>query len=324
MTTSNEGPSVALTMGDPAGIGPEVLLKALALSEARFHPVIFGATDYLHCLDRDIGTGLNWSRIEIVPSGGCPYPPSWGRVSSSSGRLAMDTLSQAIRYCRDGGARLLVTAPVNKRALHLAGFTSPGQTEFIASFFAGSRPSMAFFSDPLNVLLATTHVPLRMVPELIEASDLIRRSKQFREALCHLLGRPPRIAVCGLNPHASEEGLFGDEEEKVVQPVVRQLRKMFGNEAFSGPHPADTVFWQSVHGEFDGVVALYHDQGLIPVKLLAFDRAVNVTLGLPIVRTSPDHGTAFDIAGSNRADPGSMLAAIEYGLRLTSHFKGPV
>ncbi|HLU99936.1 MAG TPA: 4-hydroxythreonine-4-phosphate dehydrogenase PdxA [Acidobacteriota bacterium] len=323
MTRTDEGPPVALTMGDPAGIGPEVLLKALGRSEADFRPVIFGAANYLRSLDRDLGTELDWSRIELVSTGDFPYPPSWGKVSRDCGQLAMEALSQASRYCRDGGAHLLVTAPVNKEALHLAGFPSPGQTEFVASFFGESRPSMAFFSDPLNVLLATTHIPLRDVPDSLSAEDLVRRSEQFREALYRLLGRPPLIAVCGLNPHASEGGLFGDEEETVVKPALDQLRRRFGPDAFSGPYPADTVFWKAIHAEFDGVVALYHDQGLIPVKLLAFDRAVNVTLGLPIVRTSPDHGTAFDIAGSNQADPGSMVAAIEYGLKLTAHLRRP-
>ncbi|MBI4447091.1 MAG: 4-hydroxythreonine-4-phosphate dehydrogenase PdxA [Acidobacteria bacterium] len=306
--------------GDPHGIGPEILLKALVrfLPEAAFRPIIVGPASYLRSLRRDLKLSLEIERVEIVSAGEFAYPPPWGTVDSRAGQFAMGSLRKAVEYCRNHGHPLLVTPPISKRAASLAGFTYPGQTEFIASFFDGCKPAMAFFSDTLCVLLATAHIPLRDVPQALCPENLVYQSRLFYKALQRAGTLQPRIAFCGLNPHASEGGLFGDEEKKLLEPVLERLREEFGPRVFLGPFPSDTIFMRAVRHEFDGIVALYHDQGLIPLKLLAFDRAVNVTLGLPLTRTSPDHGTAFEIAGKFQADPASMIASIEWGLKLTA------
>jgi 4-hydroxythreonine-4-phosphate dehydrogenase len=199
----------------------------------------------------------------------------------------------------------------------MAGFTEPGQTEFLGSFFESSDPTMAFLSEKLKVVLVTVHMALKDVFQEITPELIVARSTLFYRVLQRLGVETPRVAVCGLNPHASESGMFGSEEEDVILPAIEFLENTFGVGTFSGPFPPDTVFAKAVAGEFDGVVAQYHDQGLIPLKLIAFDSAVNTTLGLPIVRTSPDHGTAFDIAGKGVADPSSMISAVEWGLRMT-------
>ena len=175
---------------------------------------------------------------------------------------------------------------------------------------------MAFFSEPLRVVLATVHLALRDVFSHLSGDSLVYKAGLFYETLRQLGIESPRLAVCALNPHASEEGLFGHEEAAIIRPAVRRLKKRYGSRAVSGPHPADTLFRQAAQGDYDGVVALYHDQALIPLKLLAFESAINTTLGLPLVRTSPDHGTAFDIAGQGRANCSSMVSAIRWGIRL--------
>lgn len=310
---------IVFSMGDPVGIGPEVLLKSLGLllkENASIRPTVVGAGGYLRELEKSLETRLDWDRIKLHSVTDFPFPPEWGRLSEQAGRVALASLRTAVETCRETGVPLLVTAPVNKEALHLAGFRHPGQTEFIGSFFPRSSATMAFLSDRLRVVLATVHLPLRMVFDSLDPFDLERRCLLFHEALVKLGFEAPRIAVSGLNPHASEGGLIGKEEREILVPVIARLNQHHGAVNFQGPFPPDTVFLRAIRGEFDGVVALYHDQGLIPLKLVAFEKAVNVSLGLPIVRTSPDHGTAFDIAGRGIADPGSMLAAIEWGLRL--------
>jgi 4-hydroxythreonine-4-phosphate dehydrogenase len=213
---------------------------------------------------------------------------------------------------------------VSKEALHRAGFTYPGQTEFLGSFFEASDPTMVFLSEKLKVALVTVHTALRNVFHELTVDRVVARSTIFLEGLKKLGIEHPRVAVAGLNPHASEGGMFGDEEEQVIVPAIKLLEGTVGPGVFSGPFPPDTVFAKALEGKFDGVVAQYHDQGLIPLKLVAFDSGVNTTLGLPIVRTSPDHGTAFDIAGTGVADPSSMIAAIEWGIKLTAdHSPGP-
>lgn len=267
-------------------------------------------------LYHDLGLSFDWRQVRLVSAGEYSYPPRWGELDREAGTIALESLKKAILFCRQEGVRLLVTAPVNKEALHDAGFEFPGQTEYVASFFDCDHPTMSFFSDKLKVMLATTHIPLCQVSEALNTEILVHKCQLFRDALRQLGSDEPRIAVCGLNPHASEGGLFGSEEELLIGPAVQQLNQVLKRKEFFGPLPADSLFWRAVQGEFHGVVALFHDQGLIPLKLVAFDSAVNVTLGLPIVRCSPDHGTAFDIAGQAVADPGSMLGAVKWGLRL--------
>ncbi len=311
--------TVVFSMGDPHGIGPEVLLKAVVRlsAEIPFRPVVFGATNYLERLMDDLGLQEGPVPFEFRSVSEYAYPPPWGTVSREAGTLAKTALLQAIECCVEKSHALLVTAPVNKQALQLAGFPFPGQTEFIGSFFEGFEPAMAFFSDRLHLILATVHLPLRQVFQHLSVDGLVGKSRLFHRALSALGYSRPRIAVCGLNPHASESGLMGDEEARLIEPALKRLREA-GLDGISGPHPPDTVFRRAVGGEFDGVVALYHDQGLIPLKLVAFESAVNTTLGLPLLRTSPDHGTAFDLAGRSGADPSSMIAAIRWGLRLAA------
>jgi 4-hydroxythreonine-4-phosphate dehydrogenase len=307
-------------MGDPHGIGPEVLLKSLQhlLPGRSIKPIIFGAEDYLSELYTSLKLNFDWKDVTLFDVGSFPYPPSWGLVDADSGRSALNSLRSAILYCRDQRHALLVTAPVSKEALHLAGFSDPGQTEYVGSFFGPSDPTMVFLSEPLKILLVTVHTSLRNVFQELTIERIVAKCNLFLQALVKLGIEQPRIAVCGLNPHASEKGLFGAEEAEVIIPAMRQLERTVGSGSFWGPYPADTVFARAAGGEFDGVVAHYHDQGLIPLKMVAFDSAVNTTLGLPIIRTSPDHGTAFEIAGKGIADPGSMIAAVEWGIRLTS------
>ena len=305
-------------MGDPHGVGPEVLLKALqhSLQDDAISPILFGAEDYLSKLYSALNLNFDWNRVRLVSVGRYPYPPRWGRIDETAGHLALEALRSATVFCREQKYPLLVTAPVNKAALNLTGFSDPGQTEYVGSFFESADPTMIFLSQKLKVLLTTVHISLRRMFEQLTVERLINRAVLFLSAL-QKLGTPyPRVAVCGVNPHASENGMFGDEEQDIVIPAMRQLEQRFGAGVFWGPFPPDTVFNRALDGEFDGVIAHYHDQGLIPFKLVAFSSGVNVTLGLPIVRTSPDHGTAFDIAGKGVADPGSMLAAVEWGLKL--------
>lgn len=285
-------------------------------SRADFRPFVFGDPDFLQSLSRTLSLSVDFRRLEIIQTGRFTFPPRWGEVDAEAGAFAVDCLRHATATCRDEGWPLLVTAPIHKLAARLGGFQSPGQTEFVASFFPGARPAMAFFSDPLRVVLISVHVPLSEVSRMLTAELVVEKSALFYDALGRLGLQSPGVAVCGLNPHASEGGLFGDEDQKIVSPAVSILKDRFGPASFSGPYPADSLFWRAARGEFQGVVALYHDQGLIPVKLLAFESAANVTLGLPIWRTSPDHGTAFELAGRGVASERSFTAAIEWGLKL--------
>jgi 4-hydroxythreonine-4-phosphate dehydrogenase len=276
-------PRIALTVGDPAGIGPEVAERAAA------DPRVLDVCE----------------PILYSSSGDRPFVP--GVLSAEAGQAAYDTIVRAADAARRGVVAAIATAPVSKEALRLAGLPWPGHTELLAHLTGARHVAMMFYSEPLRVVLATVHVALADVPKVLTAALM---EATIRLTACELprMGYArPRIAVAGLNPHAGEHGLFGDEEERAIRPAVETCRAAGIDVA--GPFPADTLFVRARRGEFDVVVACYHDQGLIPVKLLAFGHAVNVTLGLPIVRTSVDHGTAFDIAGKGIADPESMIQA---------------
>jgi len=289
-------PAVAITVGDPAGIGPEIARKAAADSRvtAVCDPVLYGPhTD------------------DAVR----PFAP--GVLSADAGRVAYDAIVAATADAQAGRIDAIATAPVNKEAFALAGLPWRGHTDLLASLTGAPRAVMMFYAQELRVVLATVHVALRDVPSLVT-----RESMAFTIALTAdelpRFGHPrPRIAVAGLNPHAGEHGVIGEEDDAVLRPAIEDARGR-GIDV-SGPYPADTVFGRAARGEFDAVIACYHDQGLIPVKLLAFGRAVNVTLGLPIIRTSVDHGTAFDIAGKGVADPSSLVEAILLAARLARH-----
>lgn len=299
-------PRLAITLGDPRGIGPEITAKALAIPlEAEI--VAIGAEDQVATIPaaRRLAVGA-WG--EGFGETG-PERPGPSRAARA-GRITGLGIEAAARLALAGEVDAIVTAPAHKHALNLAGFRWPGHTEWLAHLAGDVEVAMMLAAEELRVVLVTTHVPLRSVPQLLTTERVIAKGRVTRQALQEWWGIPsPRLAVCALNPHAGESGLFGDEEERVLRPAVEAL-------GASGPFPADTVFVRAMRGEFDAVLAPYHDVGMTAIKVAAFGRGVNITLGLPFPRTSPDHGTAFDIAGSGRADPASMRSAIELAARL--------
>ena len=283
-------PRVGITAGDPAGIGPEIANRAAADPRvlSACEPIVYAAPE----------------AVRFAP----------GVLSAESGRAAYDTIVRAVQDAEARRVDAIATAPVNKEAFRLAGLPWHGHTDLLAHLTGASHVAMMFESPALRVVLATIHIPLADVPAAL-TKPLLERTIELTARSLPRFGVPaPRIAVAGLNPHAGEHGLFGHEEETVLEPAVASCRARGIDVA--GPFPGDTIFLRAHRGEFDVVVACYHDQGLIPVKLLAFGEAVNVTLGLPIVRTSVDHGTAFDIAGRGVANPESMIAAVLLAARL--------
>lgn len=288
-------PRVGITVGDPAGIGPEIACKAAADERVltACEPILYGPHE-----EADI------ARFER------------GRVSSSAGKAAYDAIVSAVEDARAGRIDALATAPINKEAFAAAGLPWPGHTELLAHLTHAPRVAMMFYADALRVVLATVHIPLAAVPSAL-TRDRLETTIELAASELPRFGFPsPRLAVAGLNPHAGEHGLMGTEERAVLGPAVDRCRTR-GIDV-SGPFPADTIFMRAMRGQFDAVVACYHDQGLIPIKMAAFGRAVNVTLGLPIIRTSVDHGTAFDIAGRGIADPSSLIEAVQLAARLAS------
>jgi 4-hydroxythreonine-4-phosphate dehydrogenase len=237
-------------------------------------------------------------------------------MSAEAGRAAYDAIVQAVQDARKGTIAAVATAPINKEALKAAGLPWPGHTELLAHLTGARRVAMMFYTETLRVVLATVHIPLRDVPAALTRARLEETIELAAAELPRFGIATPRLALAGLNPHAGEHGLMGAEEEEALAPAVSACRSR-GIE-IEGPYPADTVFVRAARGDFDAVIACYHDQGLIPVKLLAFGRAVNVTLGLPIIRTSVDHGTAFDIAGRGVADPSSLVEAVRLAARLAA------
>lgn len=330
---------VLISMGDPAGIGPEIVLRALRERPTlRREVVVVGD---MATLRRAVSLGSAGSdsaeggvvlaglgepaqlaslppgAVGVLQAGEALAPPPWGQVSAVAGRAAAAAIRLGAQLALDGRARALVTAPIHKEALAAAGEPYPGHTELLQALAAQHQgvpvetlPVRMMLSAPgLATVLVSIHVPLREALAAVTTEGVLE-TVRITDAHFRRTGLArPRIAVAGLNPHAGEGGLFGCEEMEVIGPAVRAARDL-GIEA-SGPHPPDTVFMRARQGAFDVVVAMYHDQGLIPVKLLGLEHGVNTTLGLPFVRTSPDHGTAFDIAGTGRASADSLLAAID-------------
>lgn len=295
---------LAVTAGDPFGIGPEVVRAALA------EPTGAAVTVYG---DPAQVAGVAAAVVPVPVEGAPPEPAG---ASEAGGRASLAALDRALADIEAGKQDALVTAPISKESWALAGGPSDGHTPYLGRFF-GAEPLMSFLwdDDEPVVALLTTHIPLRAVPASLTSEKVERAVRRLADGLRDRLGRKtPRIGVCGLNPHAGEQGLLGTEEADFVEPALERLR-VAGLDV-AGPLPGDTAF--AVRRRFDGILALYHDQGLAPVKALAFDRAVNLTLGLPIVRTSPAHGTAFDLAGSGRADASSMRAAVTWAVKLAS------
>ncbi len=326
-------PLIGVTMGDPAGIGAEVIVKALADPEVRElgRFIIYGVDEALgaaadaagirpfwfalpHDASRRIDSGVVVVNFEEYAAG------YWllARPTSLAGEASLRFVDCAIEAARNGKIDAIVTAPINKTSWKMAGCSCPGHTERIAEAFKAKRVTMTFVGGGLRVALASAHVGLFELRNRFTIGLVFQPIDLLNDALKGWFGiEHPRIAVAGLNPHAGEEGRFGDEERRIIEPAMLMARN--AGIDVEGPFPPDTLFTPHRRSRFDGIVAMYHDQGLIPVKMLAFDTAANVTLGLPIIRTSADHGTAFDIAGTNQADPGSMKEAIRLACQFASN-----
>lgn len=319
------GIALAVALGDPAGIGPELLAAAWAVREAEGLPPFFvvGSRAVIEAAAKQRGidcpiaaiaepaqAGHAFARaLPVLDIGDAPYAP--GNTASEGATLALRALETATALALGGAASALVTAPVSKAQLAGAGFAFPGQTEYLADACkVPAREAVMMLAGPsLRTVPLTVHCALADVPRLLSEEMICRKARIVASGLQRDFGiARPRLAIAGLNPHAGEGGRFGDEEARIIAPAVAALRAQ--GVAVSGPHSPDAMFTPHARGGYDAALCMYHDQALIPLKALDFDRGVNVTLGLPIVRTSPDHGTAFDIAGKNIADPGAMVAAI--------------
>jgi len=324
-------PILAITMGDVAGIGPEVVLKALAREEVYqiCRPVVVGDP---RALERDLPLtwGVRGIRVlraveeasfepgsvdVLAPYKLQAHPLPRGRVHPEAGRAAVEFVREAVQLALSGRVDGIVTAPLNKEALHRAGLPYPGHTELLAELTRTRTYRMMLVGGGLKVVHVTTHVSVREACDMITEGRVLETIRLAGEGLMRMGFPRPRIGVLGLNPHVGEKGLFGDEEKRAIEPAVRRAREEGWD--VSGPLPPDTGFWRASEGEFDALVAMLHDQGHIPLKLLAFHSCVNITLGLPIVRTSAGHGTAFEIAGEGKADPSSILEAIEWAAHMT-------
>jgi 4-hydroxythreonine-4-phosphate dehydrogenase len=319
-------------MGDPAGIGPEIIAKALAHRDVFevCQPVVVGDLRAMQAAVRITGVPLDVRAVETPTEAGrglgtidvldlCNIDierVGRARVSAEVGRAAYEYLERATRLSLDGQVAAVVTAPINKEALSLAGWVGVGHTELLARLCGVPEKSVAMMlaSRRLRVVHVSTHVPLRRAIELVTTDRIVTTARLAGEAARDIVGRKPCLAVAGLNPHAGEHGLFGAEEEEYIAPAVRRLVEEGWD--VTGPIPPDTVFLRAANGEFDAVVAMYHDQGHIPSKFAGFHDTVNVTLGLPIIRTSVDHGTAYDIAGTGKANEENLLAAIKLAARM--------
>ena len=328
-------PILALTQGDPAGIGPEIALKAwLRRDEVVLPFLVLGDPAFMRRASERLGLGVPVEDVAlsdaaaafgralpVVPLGlGVDAEP--GRPDPATAAATIRSIEEAVRLARAGGVAALVTNPIAKHVLHEAGFSHPGHTEFLAALAAAPgrpppHPVMMLWCQDLAVVPVTVHIPLARVPEALTTELILTTARIVDRDLRRRFGvKRPRLALAGLNPHAGESGSIGSEDAEVVAPAVAALRAE-GIDA-SGPWPADTMFHARARKGYDAALAMYHDQALIPIKTIAFDEGVNVTLGLPFVRTSPDHGTAFDIAGKGIARPDSLVAALSLAARLAA------
>ena len=338
MNSKNEQPVIGVTMGDPAGIGPEVVVKALfepALRKAAKF-IVFGMDEQLRYAADKAEIEPYWGRHQhekisreyphkVMVADYDEYSvPSWVKSPNKvAGEASVRFCLDAIEAAKAGIVDAIVTAPINKTSWKLAGAKWPGHTEMLADRCKSPRKVMMFIAGPLKMALATIHEALFEVRHKFTIGCVFEPIGLLDEALKEYFDiENPKIGVAALNPHAGEEGQFGDEEQRIISPAILLAQEQGIN--CLGPFPADTLFLRAVNGEFDGVVAMYHDQGMIPVKLLAFDSAVNVTLGIPIIRTSPAHGTAFDIAGKNAANPAGMKAAITTAIQMAAIKKSKI
>jgi 4-hydroxythreonine-4-phosphate dehydrogenase len=324
-------PIVAITMGDPAGVGPEIVMKALAGEEpyALCRPIVIGDAARLRAAGEIVGApaevaavadpaagAYRRGRVDVVDVGLVPPGLPFGKLSPAAGNAAYHYVAKAVELALSGKIQAICTAPLNKEALHAGGHVYPGHTELLAKLSGTKEVSMMLATPRMRVIHVTTHIGLLDAVDRIEPGLVERTILRGHEALVRAGIPRPRIAVCGVNPHAGEHGLFGrGEEETKIAPGIAAARAK-GATGAEGPLPADTVFFRAGRGDFDLVVAMYHDQGHGPVKVLGLEAGVNITVGLPFVRTSVDHGTAFDIAGTGKADERSLLQALRDAVAL--------
>ncbi|MEW6213604.1 MAG: 4-hydroxythreonine-4-phosphate dehydrogenase PdxA [Nitrospirota bacterium] len=319
---------LAITMGDPGGVGPEIIVKVFYCTEIREFctPIVIGDRTVMEEALRLTKLPL---KLKIIKTPEESYPSIGsielidisvikefmkGRPAEIGGRACVSYIKRAVEIAMNKQVDGIVTAPISKEALKMAGFTWPGHTEMLADLTNTKDYAMMLTGGPLRVILVTIHTALKSVPDLI-TKDRVLKTIRLAKKACDMFDiKNPRIAVAGLNPHAGEAGIFGDEEIKEIIPAVEEAMKE--GIPVSGPYPPDTVFHKAFKGEFDIIVCMYHDQGLIPLKMIAFDEGVNVTIGLPFIRTSPDHGTAYDIAWKGIANPSSMIEAIKVAAKL--------
>ena len=332
-TPTGQKPMLAVTMGDAAGIGPEVIVKALEAPAVWrvCRPIVIGSVPVLQRETRRLSSSLtvlpiqgDHGRRPAIRRGHIPvFDPlktplgriRAGRPAQDPGAASVEFIKTAVRWAQSGCVSGMVTAPINKESLHLAGYPYPGHTELLADLTGTKRFGMMVMGGPLKILFVTTHLAFKDVPGALTTPRVLQAIRLAHRAIKDYFRIPkPRIGVAALNPHAGEHGLFGSEERDCIAPAVRLARR--ARIQASEPLPADTLFGAAVRGAYHVVVAMYHDQGLIPLKTVAFGRCVNVTVGLPIIRTSVDHGTAYDIVGKGKADPQSLVEAIKLGADL--------
>ncbi len=316
-------PIIAITMGDAAGIGPEIIVKALVGKEvyAYCRPLVIGHKTMLDREQATLGLSLDLATVADLSQIQPGKPAVWdfpdippplvrpGQPDAATGRAAVAYIKKAVQLALQKQVSAITTAPISKYAMHQAGYNYPGHTELLAELTQTEEYAMMLTGNPLRVILVTTHCALKDVPARLSQSQILKTIRIAHKYLPQWGVKHPRIAVAALNPHGGESGILGREEQEIIEPAIRQAQAE--NIQVSGPHPADTLFHRAAHGEFDATVVMYHDQGLIPLKLLAFRQAVNITLGLPILRTSVGHGCAFDIAGRSQADPQSLIQAVK-------------
>jgi 4-hydroxythreonine-4-phosphate dehydrogenase len=311
-------PRIAITIGDPAGVGAEVALKALTARDliGPAEWIVIGDDAALRAIEPSYRERLN-SNVRFVSPGllNPATPIRFGELSPAYGKAAVEYVRLATQMCLAGEADAMVTAPLNKEAVSMSGQHFSGHTEYIAELCHATESRMLLASDKLATVHVSTHIALEQACRL-EKGRIIRTIELGAEAMRLMLGREPKIGVAGLNPHAGEHNLFGRQDSEVIAPAVEDARRL-GLDC-TGPHPPDAIFIRGVRKEFDLIVAMYHDQGHIPMKLIDFEQTVNISLGIPIIRTSVDHGTAFDIAGQNRADCRNMQSAMRMALRMAT------
>lgn len=327
------GQRIAISSGDINGIGPEIILKTLLKRDLQDHTVIILSSEsvigfYADALNIDLDyeqfasfEGIREHKINVLQSYSNADPIIMpGTLDQHAGACAMQAVEQGLKLCQSGYADALVTAPISKEAVNLAGYHIPGHTEFLAEHTGTSEFLMMLVNDGLRVGLASIHIPIAEVPKALTEDSIIRNASIMHRSLSQDFNIPdPRIAILGLNPHAGDGGIIGNEEEELISPAIQEIADQ--GISVTGPHAADGFFGNRKYEQYDGILAMYHDQGLVPFKTLSFGAGVNFTAGLPIVRTSPDHGTAFDIAGKGQANSSSFEQAFNLAIALSANRK---